>query len=198
MADYTTLNIVKTYLRITASTDDDLLEDLIATASRMIDDYCGRRFVAENETRSYDAVGPHIIGRLLLLDGDLLSLTTLTNGDGSEIDAEDVVLRPMNSTPYFGISLKQGSGLAWTYDDSPEGAISVEGQWGFSASAPEPVAQAAIRLTAWLYRQRDTGAEGSAGVQVGDQGGAVPPARLPRDVRDLLSPYIYLRMRMAG
>jgi hypothetical protein len=198
MADYTTLNIVKNYLRISASTDDDLLEDLITTASRMIDDHCGRRFVAENETRRYDATGPHIIGRLLLLDDDLLSLTTLINGDGSEIDAEDVILRPTNSTPCFGISLKQSSGLAWTYDDSPEGAISVEGEWGFSENAPEPVAQAAIRLTAWLYRQRDTGVEGSAGVRVDDRGGAIPPARLPRDVIDLLSPYIYLRMKAAG
>ncbi len=183
MADYTTVADVKAYLHINSSADDALLADLVAHASRLIDAYCGRWFEARQETRFYDAAGPHIAGRLLLLDADLLSVTTLTNGDGTVIDPDDIILRPINWPPYFGIALRQGSGLDWTYIDDPEGAISVAGTWGYSATPPEPIVHAAVRLAAWLYRQRDTGADGSA---------------LPPDVRDLIAPYVRLRMKGLG
>ncbi len=183
MADYTTLEDLKTYLRISGTADDELLAALISRASRIIDDHCGRWFTASEETRRYDAVGKHITGRLLLLDADLLSVTALNNGDGTAINPEEVLLRPLNMPPYFGIALKQSSGLEWTHNGDPEGAIVVTGRWGFSETPPEPVVQATLRLAAWLYRQRDTGAEGSE----------VPPAHLPRDVRDLLAPYVRLR-----
>jgi hypothetical protein len=197
MADYTTVNDLKTYLHVTGSGDDTLLGDLVTRASRMLDDHCGRWFVAQNETRKYDAVGAHITGKLLLLDADLLSLTSLTNGDGSEISLDDVILRPVNWPPYFGVALKQSSGLSWTYSTDPEAAIEVEGQWGYSETAPEPIEQAALRLAAWLYRQRDTGAE-TGEVQVTERGVSVAPARLPRDVLDLIGPYVRVRIMAVG
>jgi hypothetical protein len=197
MADYTTVNELKTYLHITGSGDDTLLGDLVTRASRMLDDHCGRWFVAQGETRYYDAIGPHITGRLLLFDADLLSLTSLTNGDGSNISLDDVILRPVNWPPYFGVALKQSSGLSWTYTTDPEAAIQVEGQWGYSSVAPEPIEQAALRLAAWLYRQRDTGAE-TGEVQVTERGVSVAPARLPRDVLDLIGPYVRVRIAAVG
>ena len=51
MADYTTVNELKTYLHIAGSGDDTLLGDLVTRASRMLDDHCGRWLVAQNETR---------------------------------------------------------------------------------------------------------------------------------------------------
>lgn len=197
MADYTTVNEVKTYLHITGSGDDDLLADLVTRASRLIDDHCGRRFVAENQTRYYDAVGSHISGNLLLLDADLLSITTLTNGDGSVIDSDDYILRPINWPPYFGIALKVSGNVFWTYTGDPEGAISVVGSWGYSQTPPEPVVHATVRLAAWLYRQRDTGAEPTQ-IEVTERGVSVAPARLPRDVLDLLGPYVRLRISIVG
>lgn len=183
MADYTTLADLKMYLRISGTADDALLSALITRASRIIDDHCGRWFAAREETRRYDAVGRHITGRLLLLDADLLSVTAITNGDGTAIDPDDVLLRPYNMPPYFGIALKQSSGLNWTHNGDAEGAIVVTGMWGFSTTPPEPVVQATLRLAAWLYRQRDSGAEGTEALS----------AHLPRDVRDLLAPYVRLR-----
>jgi hypothetical protein len=193
MTDYTTTSAVKTYLHIGGSADDALIGALITRASRLIDDHCGRWFSAETQMRYYDAVGAHIVGNLLLLDADLLTITTLTNGDGSEIDSEDYLLRPINWPPYFGIALKAGSGLRWTYSGDPAGAISVAGTWGYSATPPAPVEHAATRLAAWLYRQRDTGVE-SGQVQVTERGVSVAPARLPRDVLDLLGPYVRIRI----
>ncbi len=198
MADYTTTAAVKAYLRISGAGDDDLIGGLVTRASRLIDDHCGRWFVARTETRLYDAVGPHLYNKLMLLDADLLSITTLTNGDGTVIPADQYLLRPVNMPPYFGISLRQSSGLAWTYVSDPEGAISVAGIWGYSLVAPEPIVHAAVRLAAWLYRQRDTGAEGQPGMGMTGQGVAAPPPRLPRDVIDLIDPYVRLRMSFIG
>ncbi len=181
MGDYTTVSDVKAYLRIGGSGDDALLAVLVSRASRLIEDHCGRWFEARPATRLYDAVGQHISGPLLLLDADLLSVSELVNGDGTVIPESAYVLRPPNWPPYFGISLRRSSGLAWTYSADPEEAIRVTGTWGYSPAVPEPVTQAAVRLTAWLYRQRDNGAEGAD--------------TLPADVRALLGPYIRLRIK---
>jgi hypothetical protein len=193
MTDYTTVSEVKTYLHISGAGDDALLGDLVTRASRIIDQHCGRWFYADTQTRSYDAVGSHITGRLLLLDADLLALTTLVNGDGTTIDNDDVILRPINWPPYFGIALRTSSNLRWAYTDDPEGAISVTGSWGYSQTPPEPVAHAAVRLAAWLYRQRDTGVD-SAQVEVTERGVSIAPARLPRDVLELIAPYVRVRI----
>src|SRR5688572_14878595 len=160
MADYTSVAAVKTYLHITGTSDDSLLADLVKRASRLIDDHCGRWFDARTETRYYDALGSHMTGRLLLLDADLLSVTSVVNGDGATIPSSEYILRPVNWPPYFGIALKHASNTRWTYTTSPENAIAVTGSWGFSTIIPEPVVHAAIRLATWLYRQRDTGGEG--------------------------------------
>lgn len=180
MADYTTVDAVKAYLRITTDSDDTLLADLIRRACRIIDDHCARRFDSWVETRVYDATNAQITGHTLLLDADLLALTALTNGDGSAIDLAATILRPVNWPPYFGISLREGSGLNWVTSSAPGCAIRVTGTWGYAETVPEPIEHAAVRLAAWLYRQRD----GSASDEL-----------LPRDVRDLLAPYIRLRLK---
>ena len=180
MAIYTTVDAVKTYLRITTTNDDALLAELGGRASALVEDHCGRRFDTWVETRTYDAAGPHITGHTLLLDADLLSLDALTNADGTPIDPAAVLLRPVNWPPYFGISLRETSGLHWAAGDDPAGAIHVSGTWGYSQTVPEGTEHAAVRLAAWLYRQRDTAAD---------------TALLPRDVREMLVPFIRLRIK---
>jgi len=198
MADYTTASAVKTYLRIASAGDDALIGSLVTRASAIIDDSCGRWFTALTQTRKYDAVGNHITGRLLLLDADLLTVTSVTNGDGTTIGAGSYLLRPINWPPFFGIALKQSNGLRWNYLDDVEDAITISGTWGYSATPPEPIVHAAMRLAAWLYRQRDTGAELAQPFEATDKSGPRPPARLPRDVADLIGPYVRLRMSVAN
>jgi len=195
MADYTTTSAMKTYLRIASASDDALIGSLVTRASNLIDDHCGRWFAAQTLTRKFDAVGGHITGKLLLLDADLLTVTSIVNGDGASISGGSYILRPANWPPYFGISLKQSSGLRWNYLTDPEEAITISGTWGYSATAPEPIVQAAVRLAAWLYRQRDTGADPvPQQVETTERGVARPPARLPQDVAELLGPYMRLRI----
>lgn len=186
MADYATVADVKAYLRIGSAADDELLAGLVTRASRLIDDRCERWFVAREETRTYDATGPHITGRLLLLDADLLEVSELINGDGTPINLDDVILRPVNWPPYFGIALRAAGpagSLHWTDGGDPDGMIQVTGLWGYSVTPPEPIVHATVRLAAWLYRQRDTGADGSA---------------LPPDVREMIAPYMRLRIKAFG
>lgn len=197
MADYCTLEQVKNYLHIGSNSDDALLAGLISTASALIDDRCGRFFSAQVGTRYYDAIGPHVAGHMLLLDEDLLSVTQIVNGDGSLVPIDKVMLRPINRLPYFGISIRQESGIRWTYDDNPEGAIAVTGTWGHSASPPPAVQHATMRLTVWLYRQRDMGGE-AIDLEVSERGVSVAPARLPQDVMDILHPFVRFRMRASA
>ena len=198
MTDYTTTGAVKAYLRVSGAGDDALLAELVTRASGLIDTHCGRWFSARTETRRYDASGPHITGRLLLLDADLLSVTAITNGDGTAITPAQIILRPNNWPPYFGVALRATTGLHWVHGGSPEGAISIEGTWGYSPTPPPDIVQASIRLSAWLYRQRDTGTEGltaePAPVVITPRGAALAPSRLPNDVLNLLNPYRRVRI----
>lgn len=189
---YTTLVLLKAYLGITSSdTDDDaLIEDCVERASRVIDSYTRRKFYGTTETRKYDGVGPHLDGTLMFVDADLISVTTLTNGDATEISSDDYVLVPSNVTPKYGIKLKSDAGISWTYSGSYDEAISVAGSWGHNAtgSHPDDIGQACIRLSAMFYRQKDTTAPIDQ-VSVSATGVALIPGGMPRDVGVFLKPY---------
>jgi hypothetical protein len=113
----------------TDATDDGVIVDLLEAASRYMDDKTGRQFYPSIETRLYDI--PE--NSYLWLDADLLSLTTLTNGDASVISSTDYVMLPANETPKYCIRLKGDSSVAWEADsdNDTEQVISVLGWWGY-------------------------------------------------------------------
>ncbi len=151
---YCTTPEVKTYLGITGTSDDALIEALIARAQKMIEGTCRRVFEASGNTvRKFDAVAD-VEDAVLHLDGDLCSIASITNGDGTIILPADYVTEPRNATPYHAIRLLESSGRTWTYLADPENAIEVNGQWAFSATVPESVKQLCIEVAAALYRQR--------------------------------------------
>lgn len=55
-----TLNEVKTYLKITSSTDDVRLEALITYAQKLIESYCGRELEAASYTEYFDGGRPSV------------------------------------------------------------------------------------------------------------------------------------------
>ena len=185
MADYTTTFAVREYLHLTSRDSDATLSRLITRASGLIDTYCGRWFAPVIETRQYAPRGSHITGRLLLLDADLLSVSAITVKDGEALNPTRYILRPVNWPPFFGISLRQNSQLQWATLAGPDGRIAVSGTWGYAPVVPDPIAAAAVRLTAWLYRQFDAGGEELNGEQA---------ARLPGEIRQMLGPYVRLRI----
>ena len=112
------------------SADDGILQAILNAVSRVMDEQTSRRFYPKIETRYYDVPGN---SRDLPLDGDLLEIITLTNGDTVVLTTADYYLHPKNSTPYFVVRLKQSSSYYWAQDGdgNTEDVISVKGIWGY-------------------------------------------------------------------
>ena len=186
---YAHISDVKLYRGIPAdNTDDDaLLESLLDAAQSAIDGYCDRTFdYTTTSTRYYDAV-EDVDGRRLYLDTDCAEIVTITNGDGTVVAGTSYVTVPRNSTPYREIVLKSDSGVDWTYEDSHEDAISVRGRWAYGMTIPAAIQQAAIRLAAYMYAQKD--AQVFDVTMYPDAGVMTVPQGMPRDVQELLRPY---------
>lgn len=181
---YTTKALVKAYLGISADTDDDLIDALIARAQAIIDNYTGRKFEAATATKYFTVAD--IEGRYLYLHRyDLLTVTALTNGDGSVIAAENYRLEPHNESPKWAIRLDKDTSWEWTDSDSE---ISIAGTWGMFATAPDDIAHAAIRLTSFLYRQKDNSQDVERPIITGS-GVTIMPTSIPKDVTAILNKY---------
>lgn len=175
----------------TDTDDDALIEDMIEAASRFIDEKTQRTFYARTETRNFD-VPPN--KRVLILDDELLSLTSLTNGDSSTIATGDVRLYPLNNAPYSLVKIKSGSNEWWKADTDgdKEEAIKVEGSWGFSTTAPADVKQACMEIVKNLYGRR-FGAEGEDSAVTLTVGGVVIE---PTDISAFAASVIAKRRRI--
>jgi hypothetical protein len=169
--------------------DDTLLEDYADRATAIVGRMTGRTFAADaDSTQRFDAVRD-VEGRLLLVRQDLCSITSVVNGDGNTVPSTAYVTEPRRGTPYYGIRLLGSAGYTWTYTTDPEDAIAVTGKWGYSTTPPDDVVQATVRLAIYLFRQRDNLGELDR-TQVVGANVTVLPASLPRDVRQMLAPYI--------
>ena len=187
---YTTVSALKTYLGVVGNTDDALLTALIARAQAIVDAYCGRTFeAAQDSTRKLDAkLSVSADKRTLYVERDLCAITSITNGDGVTVAASEYVTEPRWEKPFYGITLKRESDIRWTWDNTPEDAITVVGRWAYSATAPADIAQATDRLAAYLYRQKDNMGDLDRAVAVSGNM-TVLPQSLPRDVQLILAPY---------
>jgi hypothetical protein len=109
--------------------DRELLFSKLVTATRLIEEFCGgRRFDQRVETLRHDSDAA-LDDRRLQLEDDLLTLTGLTNGDGTEIDPAGVTLFPYNTYPKDTLTLPLGT--SWTWGGDPYATVRVTGVWGF-------------------------------------------------------------------
>lgn len=109
-------------LDATDSSEDARLLDALVAASAVIERRAQRSFQARVATIDH-TIDLRNVTELLLTD-DLLSLHSVTNGDGREIDVSDVVHASAGH-------LRLTNGEAFVYDDTPEDAIAVTGVWGY-------------------------------------------------------------------
>lgn len=191
---YTTTSALKAYLGITSSADDSLLSNAIDRAQSMIDTFCHRHFEPETNTHYFTPLNERDGGNLLddytlNLNYDLSELTSITNGDGTAIPSNQVVLLPLNTVPSNFIRIKSSSSYFWTYNDSPEGAVAIAGKWSYSLSAPADIVAATLRLSAYLYRQREGTPDSDRAVLSAD-GVVLAAPRIPSDITAMLTPYI--------
>lgn len=189
---YADLLTLKTYLAITTTTDDTLLTTCLANAQAMIEARTGRVFEASaDSTKKFDAITDTDMG-MLVLGADLCQITQVVNGDGSIVPSSSYLTEPPRSTPYWAIRLKRSSS-PWCFVTDPEDAIQITGRWAYSVTVPADIAQATVRLAAFLYRQKDTAVDGDRPLLTGD-GNVLMPSRLPNDVAEMIRPYVKGRM----
>ena len=169
-----------------SDSDEELVKGLIADAAAWIDTNTNRQFEAATDTRSFDALDD-VHGATLFLDEDLLSVTTLTNGDSIVVASDEYVLLPANESPKYAIRLLASGGKSWTYDTDHEEAISVAGSWGYAATVPADIKKACKLQTAYDYRSRQAGPDADRPIIAG--GVVIAPSRVPSMVEDILVHY---------
>lgn len=113
-----------------------MVDRIIEAVSRDIDRRTRRRFIPITETRTYRWSQPNGRSNVLLLDADLLAVTTLQakaqDTTPTTIASTDYFLEPDNFTPYDRIEIDLSSSAAFESGDTSQRSISVAGRWGYS------------------------------------------------------------------
>ncbi len=132
---YCTLSDFRRYITPPGQTleddvDDDVIVDgLIETASRRVDDLCGRVFYPHVETYNFDIPDENSIW----LQDDLLQVLSYLNGDGTAITTADYILMPVNGYPKYEVQLRDTSTLGYVSDStgSNQAVLDLQGIWGY-------------------------------------------------------------------
>lgn len=176
--------------------DDGVINDIIETASRFIDNQTGRTFYARGTLLApedrYFSVPRRGDKRWLWLDDDLQTVVTITNGDGAVVDVADYYLMPRNSTPKYAVVLKHYSGEYWKIGDSGEYeyVVEVAGIWGYCATGAHPadIKTACLMIAASLYKRR-FGENLTATSIVTGAGVVITPDDVPSEAVNILKSY---------
>lgn len=200
---YATRNQVKAALRIgTADTiDDDLIDNCVGAASRLIDGYCNRRFwqTGTAEARIYQAEDSFYCS-IDDVAGTAITLKTSSQADGTfdvTWKVSDYQLEPLNGSL---------DGLTWSYDKiravgdylfptvnnnyGEQALVQVTAIFGWP-SVPEPVTQATIIQASRIFKRYDSPL-GVAGF--GDLGAIRVSRYLDPDMAQLVEPYRRMRI----
>jgi hypothetical protein len=200
---YATRNQVKAALRIgTADTiDDDLIDNCVGAASRLIDGYCNRRFWQSGtaEARVFQAEDSFYCS-IDDIAGTALTLKSSTQADGTfdlTWSRSDYQLEPLNGNL---------DGLTWSYDKiravgdylfptvnanyGEQALVQVTAIFGWP-SVPEPITQATIIQASRIFKRYDSPL-GVAGF--GDLGAIRVSRFLDPDMAQLVEPYRRMRI----
>ena len=195
---YATLAQAKTFLSITDSVDDTLLESLIEAASRSIDRIANRRFYADTSAsaRKYRASSP-----VFLFTDDISSTTGLIvkvdeDGNGTfettfTLDSDyvmDPLTAPSLNRPFTQITMVSNINtfpiFPGLFSNGLRPGIEVTAKWGWPA-VPDDIETACLILTADLYKRKDS----PGGVLgLGDLG-AIRMSPLGRDITAMVRAY---------
>ena len=186
---YVTVTELQQYAKIVSDADNSLLQSLIDAAVAYIEDFVGFSFEASADSTRYLDADAAVAGRALYFGAWCAAITTVTNGDGTEISSDYYATTPRNDGPFYAIKLLSSSGYTWEDDDEgdPEDAISVVGRWAWSTSPPTDIKHATLRLALWYYRQRDNSSDMDRPLLA--EGVTILPAQVPRDVIEILNHY---------
>jgi hypothetical protein len=169
------------------------LDSVITAVSRLIDQYCGRRFytTSSDETRYYTAVD----AGLFLCPDDIVSLTMLaTDGDGDRVyedtwAATDYDLEPFNasldSQPYVRIRVTPDGLYSFP---TIRKSIKLVGKFGYASTTPAMIKEACLLQCERLFKRKDApfGVLGAGGMGQA----MVLSSKLDPDVELMLWPFV--------
>lgn len=195
---YATLTEIKNYMSISDSTDNDLLENLVESASRSIDRIANRRFYldATASARLYRAYS-----NIFVYVDDIGTTSNLVvavdeNGNGTYSKTltlnTDYILDPLTSPslnrPYTQLTMVSNT-ETWPIfpgltSNGLRPGVQVTARWGWP-SVPDDLNMACLILTADLYKRKD--APGGI-LGLGDLG-VVRMSPIGRDVTAMVRAY---------
>ena len=190
---YATLAEVKTFLSITDSVDDTLLEGMVEAASRSIDRMANRRFYLDTTAtarlyRANDALQLFIddVGSAtgLIVALDATGLGSYTNTLTLNTDyILDPITAPSLNRPWNVVTIVSASS-AFEAPINYRPGVQVTAKWGWP-SIPDDINQACMILTADLYKRKD--APGGI-LGLGDLG-AIRMSPVGRDITQMVRAY---------
>jgi len=144
MADLTTLAAVKSWLGLTASTDDALLSRLITATSAYIEQWTNRHFLSQSFNEVRDGTGSAV---LVFADYPVTAVTAVV------VNGQAIPLSP--GYGQFGYSFTDTVlRLTGRWFDRGLGNVQLTYTAGY-ASVPPEIEQACIELVALRYKERD-------------------------------------------
>ena len=195
---YATLTQIKAYMSISDNTDNDLLEDLVESASRSIDRIANRRFYLDSSAsaRLYRAYSNIFV----FVDdiGTTSSLVVAVDEDGNGTYSKtltlntDYILDPLTSQslnrPFTQLTMVSNT-ESWPIfpgitSNGLRPGVQVTARWGWP-SVPDDINMACLILTADLYKRKD--APGGI-LGLGDLG-VVRMSPIGRDVTAMVRAY---------
>ena len=195
---YATLTQIKNYMSISDNTDNDLLEDLIESASRSIDRIANRRFYldAAASARLYRAYSDIFVYVDDIGTTSSLVVATDENGNGTYSKTltlnTDYILDPLTAPslnrPYTQLTMVSNT-ETWPIfpgltQNGLRPGVQVTARWGWP-SVPDDINMACLILTADLYKRKD--APGGI-LGLGDLG-VVRMSPIGRDVTAMVRAY---------
>jgi len=134
---YATLNEFKNYWldrggeNSVNARDDGVIDQLLESASRLLDSKTARIFYPRVVALALDA--PSSYRRDIEIRDDLQAVVSFTNGDAVAIASTEYNLLPRNYSPKYMLQLKQNSTIIWEPDSNGdfEGVITLTGIIGY-------------------------------------------------------------------
>jgi hypothetical protein len=135
---YITVNAVRRAAKTLdqSTNDDDILLWIADDCSRKIEQYTRRQFFPRHQTIKVDWPSSYELD----LPDDLLSLTTLTNGDGNIIydtepstGVQNIFYYAQDQYPRYKIQLGIQSGKVFLFVGTPQQSITLDAIWGYPA-----------------------------------------------------------------
>jgi len=195
---YATLTQIKNYMSISDNTDNDLLEDLIESASRSIDRMANRRFYLDvtASARLYRAYSDIFVYVDDIGTTSNLSVALDINGNGTYTKTltlnQDYILDPLTASslgrPFTQLTMVSNT-ETWPIfpgltQNGLRPGVQVTARWGWP-SVPDDINMACLILTADLYKRKD--APGGI-LGLGDLG-VVRMSPIGRDVTAMVRAY---------